>query len=141
MVKSPLSWLTASLPVEWSHRGPTGRRVKVKTVSFNHTIGTKQTPFESLITELETIVARLDSAAGLEESLALFERGMTLAKAAETRLLELENQFTRLQVKFGGEKEPAAASNTAEGENERPMAGEPESAKEVDRHAPSGHRG
>lgn len=56
--------------------------------------------FEQLITELETIVSDLDSSIGLEESLKKFERGMELAKQAESRLKTIENEFTKIQAKF-----------------------------------------
>ena len=60
----------------------------------------KPASFESLISELETIVQTLDSSVGLEESLKKYERGMELAKEAEKRLAIIENEFQKLTVKY-----------------------------------------
>lgn len=60
----------------------------------------KQLSFEAIVTELESIVRELDSSIGLEESLKKYEKGMELAKEAEKRLLVIENEFKKINVKF-----------------------------------------
>lgn len=56
-------------------------------------------PFETLLGELETIVTSLeDGRLPLEESLALYERGMRLAKACQDRLDTAELRVRRLRI-------------------------------------------
>lgn len=55
--------------------------------------------FETLLNELETIVTSLeDGRLPLEESLALYERGMRLAKVCQDRLDTAELRVRRLRV-------------------------------------------
>ena len=56
-------------------------------------------PFDTLLGELETIVTSLeDGRLPLEESLALYERGMWLAKACQDRLDTAELRVRRLRI-------------------------------------------
>ena len=53
--------------------------------------------FEDQLTQLESIVARLeDESVGLEEALGLFENGMGLARRCRERLEEVEQRVTQL---------------------------------------------
>lgn len=53
--------------------------------------------FEDQLARLEEIVARLeDEGVGLEESLDLFENGMTLVKSCRERLEKVEQRVARL---------------------------------------------
>ncbi|HEX8733489.1 MAG TPA: exodeoxyribonuclease VII small subunit [Ktedonobacterales bacterium] len=55
--------------------------------------------FDALMSELETIVTSLeDGRLPLEESLALYERGMRLAKACQDRLDTAELRVRRLRI-------------------------------------------
>jgi exodeoxyribonuclease VII small subunit len=56
-------------------------------------------PFEALLRELETIVTSLeDGQLPLEDALALYERGMRLAKACQDRLDTAELRVRRLRI-------------------------------------------
>jgi len=62
---------------------------------------TKKAPeeqrFEDQLGRLEEIVARLeDEGVGLEESLDLFEQGMTLVKSCRERLEQVEQRVAKL---------------------------------------------
>jgi exodeoxyribonuclease VII small subunit len=93
----------------------------------------KQPSFETLITELETIVAELDSSIGLEESLKKYERGMELAKAAEKRLATIENQFEKLQVQFNAPEKTGTPTDNSTVETEVIIAvEEPKNTDEMD---------
>lgn len=53
--------------------------------------------FETMMHELEEIVKQLDNdTVSLEESLALYQKGMTLSKACEKTLKEAENKVSKL---------------------------------------------
>ncbi|KIX91559.1 exodeoxyribonuclease VII small subunit [Staphylococcus microti] len=53
--------------------------------------------FEAMMHELEEIVKQLDNdTVSLEESLALYQKGMTLSKACEKTLKEAENKVSKL---------------------------------------------
>ncbi|UXR79297.1 MULTISPECIES: exodeoxyribonuclease VII small subunit [unclassified Staphylococcus] len=53
--------------------------------------------FETMMHELENIVKQLDNdTVSLEESLALYQKGMTLSKACEKTLKEAENKVSKL---------------------------------------------
>lgn len=52
-----------------------------------------QQSFEQMMEELENIVTKLDNeTVSLEESLALYQRGMTLSAACDTTLKEAEQK-------------------------------------------------
>ncbi|AVQ33105.1 exodeoxyribonuclease VII small subunit [Staphylococcus muscae] len=53
--------------------------------------------FETMMHELENIVKQLDNdTVSLEESLALYQKGMALSKACEKTLKEAENKVSKL---------------------------------------------
>ena len=53
--------------------------------------------FEAMMLELEEIVKQLDNdTVSLEESLALYQKGMALSKACEKTLKEAENKVSKL---------------------------------------------
>jgi len=59
--------------------------------------------FEEAFRELETTVARLEAGdLSLEESLALFERGMALAARCEAQLDQAEQRVQQLAVRPNG---------------------------------------
>ncbi len=65
--------------------------------------------FEAAIAELETIVKKLeDGDATLEQSLALYERGVQLSRFCHSRLEEAERRIEILTER--GELRPAPAS-------------------------------
>jgi exodeoxyribonuclease VII small subunit len=54
-------------------------------------------PFDELVTELQRIVAALESgSAGLEESIALYRRGLRIYDACEARLRTAELTISEL---------------------------------------------
>lgn len=58
---------------------------------------TDKQSFETMMHELEEIVKQLDNdTVSLEESLALYQKGMTLSKACETTLKEAEQRVSKL---------------------------------------------
>ncbi|MGV3041495.1 exodeoxyribonuclease VII small subunit [Staphylococcus rostri] len=58
---------------------------------------TDKQSFETMMHELEEIVKQLDNdTVSLEESLALYQKGMTLSKACETTLKEAEQKVSKL---------------------------------------------
>jgi len=77
--------------------------------------------FEEAMIELESVVSRLDAGEGtLDESIALFQKGVMLSKLCSTRLEEIEKRVriltddglgTKKEISFnedittGGEKE------------------------------------
>jgi exodeoxyribonuclease VII small subunit len=66
----------------------------------------KEERFEDQLARLEEIVARLeDEGVGLEESLDLFEQGMTLVRSCRERLEKVEQRVARLMD--AGDGEPA----------------------------------
>ena len=68
--------------------------------------------FESAMRELETLVARLEQGdLPLEESLAAFERGVTLTRTCQTALKEAEQKVEILLKKAG---EPSIEAFTAD---------------------------
>ena len=71
--------------------------------------------FESALTELETLVTRLeDGSLTLEQSLELFERGVQLSRFCHTRLEEAERRLEVLTER--GETRPAPDALRAPGE-------------------------
>jgi exodeoxyribonuclease VII small subunit len=67
---------------------------------FKHSVMKQEPQFETIIQELESIVGDLEQSIGLEEALKKYQKGITLAKQAEKRLKDIENQFEKLQVEF-----------------------------------------
>jgi exodeoxyribonuclease VII small subunit len=64
--------------------------------------------FEAAIAELETVVKRLeDGDLSLEQSLALYERGVTLSKFCHARLEDAERRIELLNER--GQLKPAPA--------------------------------
>lgn len=64
----------------------------------------KEDRFEDQLARLEEIVARLeDEGVGLEESLDLFERGMTLVRSCRERLEKVEQRVAKLMQDEDGE--------------------------------------
>jgi len=67
--------------------------------------------FEAAIAELESVVKKLEEGdLPLEQSLALYERGVQLSRFCHTRLEEAERRIEILTD--GGELKPAPASLT-----------------------------
>ena len=74
--------------------------------------------FEAAIAELETVVKKLeDGDLALEQSLALYERGVQLSRFCHAQLEEAERRIEILNDR--GELKPAPASFAAE-DSERP---------------------
>jgi exodeoxyribonuclease VII small subunit len=62
---------------------------------------TKREAFETLYTRLEEHVEKLERGGlSLDESIALYEQGMTLARACQERLEEAEQKITKLRESF-----------------------------------------
>ncbi|MEW5983411.1 MAG: exodeoxyribonuclease VII small subunit [Acidobacteriota bacterium] len=73
--------------------------------------------FEAAIVELETIVKKLeDGDLSLEQSLALYERGVALARFCHGRLEEAERRLDVLNER--GDLQPAPASLSGIGADE-----------------------
>jgi len=69
--------------------------------------------FETAITELETVVKKLEEGEmSLEQSLALYERGVQLSRFCHARLEEAERRIEILSER--GDLKPAPASLTAD---------------------------
>ncbi len=63
---------------------------------------TKKPDFETALEELETLVENLEQGdISLEESLKLFERGVTLTRSCQTSLKEAEQKVQILLEKSG----------------------------------------
>ncbi len=61
----------------------------------------KREPFEKLYARLEEHVGRLEQGGlSLDESIALYEQGMTLARECQARLEEAEIKITKLKESF-----------------------------------------
>lgn len=78
----------------------------------------KNVSFETAISELENIVSQLESGdLELEQSLALFERGIELTRHSQTKLQEAEQKVQILMAKQDQlELQPFAANEQALGE-------------------------
>ncbi len=82
--------MTADTSQNGAERRRRGKRVEVETASQ---------PFEAQLDELDGIVTTLeDGRLPLEDALALYERGMRLAKVCQDRLDEAELRVRRLRV-------------------------------------------
>ncbi len=74
----------------------------------------KEDRFEDQLGKLEEIVARLeDEGVGLEESLDLFEQGMTLVRSCRERLEKVEQRVAQLMQDESGQP----VTEPLEGEN------------------------
>jgi exodeoxyribonuclease VII small subunit len=74
--------------------------------------------FEAALTELETIVRRLEQGElTLENSLSLYERGVTLSRYCHARLEDVERRIELLNER--GEVKPAPAALTGAEDVER----------------------
>lgn len=59
----------------------------------------QQTDYQSLQTELDTLLANLQSGElDIDEAVAAYERGMAIVKELETYLKTAENRITELQA-------------------------------------------
>jgi exodeoxyribonuclease VII small subunit len=68
----------------------------------------KVEPFEQLYGRLEASVSKLeDGGLSLDDAIALYEEGMTLARECQQRLDEAEQKITKLRESFA----PIARSN------------------------------
>ena len=73
---------------------------------------TKQPDFESALAELETLVETMEKGdLSLEESLKLFERGITLTRGCQESLKEAEQ---KVQILLSKNSEPEAFENDAD---------------------------
>ena len=69
-------------------------------------IVTKEQTFEEMMTELEKVVGKLDEEnISLEESIALYQRGIALSSKCETKLKEAEDKVNKLVKKEGDSNE------------------------------------
>ena len=94
------------------YKGHQGHRAK-KTVIPDKMPDTSIKDFEAAIAELETVVKRLeDGDLPLEQSLALYERGVQLSRFCHARLEEAERRIEILHER--GELKPAPASFAAD---------------------------
>lgn len=60
--------------------------------------------FESMMTELEEIVNKLDNdKVSLEESIKLYEEGIKLSKACQTQLTEAEKKINQVSLEVKDE--------------------------------------
>jgi exodeoxyribonuclease VII small subunit len=74
--------------------------------------------FEAALTELETIVRRLEQGdLTLESSLGLYERGVALSRYCHTRLDDVERRIELLNER--GELKPAPATLTSGEDSDR----------------------
>jgi exodeoxyribonuclease VII small subunit len=81
----------------------------------------KTRKFEEELKDLEEIVARLDAGElGLEESIAVFERGVSLVRSLNQRLDEIERKVEVLTRNAQGEIKSAPLK---EGENDSGSGG------------------
>jgi exodeoxyribonuclease VII small subunit len=79
----------------------------------------KPKKFEEELKDLETIVSQIDSGElTLEESIGAFERGVTLVKALNGKLDEVERKIELLTRSAGGELRTAPFESSSETENE-----------------------
>ncbi|MFT6530019.1 MAG: exodeoxyribonuclease VII small subunit [Psychrosphaera sp.] len=78
----------------------------------------KSVSFETAISELENIVSQLESGdLELEQSLALFERGIELTRLSQSKLQEAEQKVQILMAKQDQlELQPFASNEQALGE-------------------------
>jgi exodeoxyribonuclease VII small subunit len=89
-----------------------------------------KTGFEAQYKQLEAVVAKLEAGdLTLEESLALYEDGMKLAKACQDLLRDAELRVTRLQEQFADgmgvlREEPAEYDPSPPDDDERFDAGD-----------------
>jgi exodeoxyribonuclease VII small subunit len=75
--------------------------------------------FESALTELESIVTRLEQGdLPLEESLGLFERGVQLSRFCHSKLEDAEQRIEILTERGEIRPAPAALSQDAESKQE-----------------------
>lgn len=85
----------------------------------------KKEGFEALYLSLEETVARLEEGGlTLQESLAMYEEGMKLARRCQDLLQQAELRVTQLQEAFAGE--PEGSGKESEGrlpEEETPLDG------------------
>ena len=85
--------------------------------------------FEAQYKQLEAVVAKLEAGdLTLEESLALYEDGMKLAKACQELLRDAELRVTKLQEQFadgmGVLREEPAEYDTSPPDDDGPFAGD-----------------
>lgn len=60
--------------------------------------------FETMMTELETIVNKLDNdQVSLEESIELYEKGVALSKACQEQLVQAEKKINQLSASEAAE--------------------------------------
>lgn len=92
----------------------------------------KREPFEQLYGKLEERVSKLEQGGlSLEDSIALYEEGMTLARACQQRLDEAELKITKLRESFavmpqGNDKSPDEPIEDYEYVDEDAVAGDDE---------------
>ena len=76
----------------------------------------EQEPFEELYRRLEETVEKLEKGGlSLEQSIALYEQGMELAKRCQTILDSAEQRITKLRESFA---QPAPAEQAFGGDDE-----------------------
>jgi exodeoxyribonuclease VII small subunit len=75
---------------------------------------TKSADFETMLVELEKVVAQLDGELKLEEALALFERGMGLSKNCEEFLKTAQQKIEVLKRSTNGSVQTEPFADEAE---------------------------
>jgi exodeoxyribonuclease VII small subunit len=89
-----------------SERGDAARPAAAVSGRDEESMAMQQLSYEEAIQELEKVVARLESGEiSLDESMALFKRGMSLSEICAGKLSAIEKQITQLLEKSSGELE------------------------------------
>jgi exodeoxyribonuclease VII small subunit len=89
--------------------------------------------FEDALTELEAIIAKIESGeAGLEQSLAQYERGMKLIGDCRTILTAAEQKIAELSVDSKGKLREQAAQRGQGAEESLPPSESPHGAQSGD---------
>jgi exodeoxyribonuclease VII small subunit len=75
-------------------------------------------PFEQIYTKLETTVEKLEKGGlSLEDSIALYEEGMDLAKRCQAMLDDAELRITKLRESFAAPAPQPVAANDGSASN------------------------
>ena len=97
----------------------------------------KDTSFEQLYKQLEETVGKLEKGGlPLEDSIALYEEGMELAKRCQTLLDSAEQRITKLRESFGQATPAEGDQAAADGAFEDEISADGEYADEESAQAP-----
>jgi exodeoxyribonuclease VII small subunit len=90
--------------------------------------GEKAETFEQLYSRLEETVGKLEQGGlSLEDAIALYEQGMTLAKQCQERLDQAELKITRLRESFAALPRPQDGAETERADDYEYVAEDEES--------------